>query len=171
MVVAAYIIGGLAVIPGHGFDCGHGYRLRAGPRILLRARRRDSECNIYLLSRPQLGRATVRRVAGKRINELSRRIAKRGLIAVVVVRMLPIAPFTIINLIAGASHIRFRHFVLGTIIGMAPGTLILVLFVDRIVAAVRTPGPMTFTLLALIAAWRSRSRSVAFAPRRARERR
>jgi hypothetical protein len=34
---------------------------------------------------------------------------------------------------------------------MAPGTLILVLFVDRIVAAVRTPGPMTFTLLALIA--------------------
>ena len=82
---------------------------------------------------------------------LSRRIAKRGLIAVVVARMLPIAPFTVINLIAGASHIRFRHFVLGTILGMAPGTLILVLFVDRIVAAVRTPGPMTFTLLALIA--------------------
>jgi uncharacterized membrane protein YdjX (TVP38/TMEM64 family) len=65
--------------------------------------------------------------------------------------MLPIAPFTIINLIAGASHISFRDFVLGTIIGMAPGTLILVVFVDRIAAAVRHPGPVTFTLLALIA--------------------
>jgi phospholipase D1/2 len=105
---------------------------------------------VYFLGR-KLGRATVRRIAGKRINELSRRIAKRGLIAVVVVRALPVAPFTIINLIAGASHISFRDFLLGTIIGMAPGTLVLVLFVDRIVAAVREPGPLTFTLLALIA--------------------
>ena len=104
----------------------------------------------YFLGR-KLGRATVRRVAGKRINELSRRIAKRGLIAVVLVRALPVAPFTIINLIAGASHISFRDFLLGTIIGMAPGTLVLVVFVDRIVAAVRDPGPLSFALLALIA--------------------
>ena len=69
----------------------------------------------------------------------------------VVVRALPVAPFTIINLIAGASHIAFRDFLLGTVIGMAPGTLLLVVFVDRIVAAVRNPGPLTFTLLALIA--------------------
>ncbi|MDQ6917707.1 MAG: VTT domain-containing protein [Pseudomonadota bacterium] len=104
----------------------------------------------YFLGR-KLGRATVRRVAGKRINDLSRRIAKRGLIAVVLVRVLPVAPFTIINLIAGASHIAFRDFLLGTIIGMAPGTLVLVVFVDRIVAAVRDPGPLSFGLLALIA--------------------
>jgi phospholipase D1/2 len=151
MVVAAYVIGGLVVLPVtvmiavtgivFGPVLGFAYAL-IGETL--------SAIFIYYLGR-KLGRATVRRVAGKRINELSRRIAKRGLIAVVVVRMLPIAPFTIINLIAGASHIRFRHFVLGTILGMAPGTLILVLFVDRIVAAVRTPGPLTFTLLALIA--------------------
>jgi len=150
-VVAAYVIGGLVVLPvtvmiavtGIVFGPVLGFVYAIIGETL-------SAISIYYLGR-KLGRATVRRVAGKRINELSRRIAKRGLIAVVVVRMLPIAPFTIINLIAGASHIRFRHFVLGTILGMAPGTLILVLFVDRIVAAVRTPGPLTFTLLALIA--------------------
>jgi phospholipase D1/2 len=150
-VVAAYVIGGLVVLPvtvmiavtGIVFGPVLGFVYALVGETL-------SAIFIYYLGR-KLGRATVRRVAGKRINELSRRIAKRGLIAVVVVRMLPIAPFTIINLIAGASHIRFRHFVLGTILGMAPGTLILVLFVDRIVAAVRTPGPLTFTLLALIA--------------------
>lgn len=150
-VVAAYLIGGLVVLPvtvmiavtGIVFGPVLGFVYALIGEML-------SAIFIYYLGR-KLGRATVRRVAGKRINELSRRIAKRGLIAVVVVRMLPIAPFTIINLIAGASHIRFRHFVLGTILGMAPGTLILVLFVDRIVAAVRTPGPLTFALLALIA--------------------
>ena len=109
MVVAAYIIGGLAVIPVtvliavtgivFGPALGFFYAL-VGETV--------SAIFIYYLGR-KLGRATVRRVAGKRINELSRRIAKRGLIAVVVVRMLPIAPFTIINLIAGASHIRFRR--------------------------------------------------------------
>jgi phospholipase D1/2 len=151
IVVAAYLIGGLAVIPVTAMIAVTG--IVFGPVmgfVYALIGETLSAIFIYYLGR-KLGRATVRRVAGKRINELSRRIAKRGLIAVVVVRMLPIAPFTIINLIAGASHIRFRHFVLGTILGMAPGTLILVLFVDRIVAAVRTPGPMTFTLLALIA--------------------
>jgi phospholipase D1/2 len=151
IVVTAYLIGGLAVIPVTAMIAVTG--IVFGPVMgfvyALIGETLSAIC-IYYLGR-KLGRATVRRVAGKRINELSRRIAKRGLIAVVVVRMLPIASFTIINLIAGASHIRFRHFVLGTILGMAPGTLILVLFVDRIVAAVRTPGPMTFTLLALIA--------------------
>jgi phospholipase D1/2 len=152
IVVAAYVIGGLVVLPVTAMIAVTG--IVFGPVLgfvyaLIGVTL--SAIFIYYLGR-KLGRATVRRIAGKRINELSRRIAKRGLIAVVVVRMLPIAPFTIINLIAGASHIRFRHFVLGTILGMAPGTLILVLFVDRIVAAVRTPGPLTFTLLALIAA-------------------
>ena len=151
IVLAAYVIGGLAVVPVtvmiaitgivFGPVLGFVYAL-IGETV--------SAILIYFLGR-KLGRATVRRFAGKRINELSRRIAKRGLIAVIVVRMLPIAPFTIINLIAGASHISFRDFVLGTIIGMAPGTLILVVFVDRIAAAVRHPGPVTFTLLALIA--------------------
>ncbi|HWZ72270.1 MAG TPA: VTT domain-containing protein [Casimicrobiaceae bacterium] len=151
IVVAAYVIGGLVVLPvtvmiavtGIVFGPVLGFVYALVGETL-------SAIFIYHLGR-KLGRATVRRVAGKRINALSRRIAKRGLIAVVVVRMLPIAPFTIINLIAGASHIAFRDFVLGTILGMGPGTLVLVLFVDRIVAAVRTPGPLTFTLLALIA--------------------
>ena len=34
-----------------------------------------------------------------------------------------IAPFTLVNLFAGASHIRFRDYLLGTAISMTPGTL------------------------------------------------
>ena len=151
IVVGAYIVGGLAVIPVTAMIALTG--IVFGPVlgfVYALVGETLAAIFIYFLGL-KLGRATVRRVAGKRINELSRRIAKRGLIAVIVVRMLPIAPFTIINLIAGASHISFRDFLLGTVIGMAPGTLILVLFVDRIVAAVRDPGALTFTLLALIA--------------------
>src|SRR6185312_12256992 len=97
----------------------------------------------------RLGRETVRRLAGKRVNDLSRRLAKRGLLAIAFVRLLPIAPFSIVNVVAGASHIRWSDFLLGTIIGLLPGIVTTTFFVDRAIAALRHPGPDTLGLLAL----------------------
>ena len=97
----------------------------------------------------KLGRETVRRLAGKRVNDLSRRLAKRGLLAIAFVRLLPIAPFSIVNVVAGASHIRWSDFLLGTIIGLLPGIATTTFFVDRAIAALRHPGPDTLGLLAL----------------------
>ncbi|MDD5330485.1 MAG: VTT domain-containing protein [Sulfuricella sp.] len=96
-----------------------------------------------------MGRDVVRRLAGRRINRLSRRLASRGILAVTVLRLLPIAPFAIVNMIAGASHIRLRDFLVGTALGLTPGILALTVFVDRIVAALRDPGPGTVLILAL----------------------
>ena len=52
-------------------------------------------------------------------------------------------------MVAGASHIRLRDLLLGTAIGITPGTLAMTLFVDQITAALRSPTPLTFALLAL----------------------
>jgi phosphatidylserine/phosphatidylglycerophosphate/cardiolipin synthase-like enzyme/uncharacterized membrane protein YdjX (TVP38/TMEM64 family) len=95
-----------------------------------------------------LGRDAVRRLAGSRLNSLSRRLARRGLLAVLAVRVIPVAPFTVVNLVAGASHIRLPHFLLGTLLGMAPGILAVTLFADRMYAAARDPSAMTLALLA-----------------------
>ena len=97
----------------------------------------------------RLGRETVRRLAGQRVNDLSRRLARRGLIAIALVRMLPIAPFSVVNVVAGASHIRWSDFLLGTVIGLLPGIATMTFFVDRALAALRQPGPKTLGLLAL----------------------
>jgi uncharacterized membrane protein YdjX (TVP38/TMEM64 family) len=94
-----------------------------------------------------LGRETIRRLAGRRVNDLSRRLARRGLLAIVFVRMLPIAPFSIVNVVAGASHIRWFDFLLGTLVGLLPGIVSMTFFVDRAIAALRHPGPKTFALL------------------------
>lgn len=103
----------------------------------------------YLLGR-RLGRDTVRRFAGRRMNRLSRRIARRGVLAVTLLRLMPVAPFSLVNLIAGASHIGLRDFLLGSAIGMAPGILLTVVFVHHLAEAIRDPSPMTITVLALI---------------------
>jgi uncharacterized membrane protein YdjX (TVP38/TMEM64 family) len=96
-----------------------------------------------------LGRDVVRRLGGKRVNELSRRLADRGLLAVIALRMVPIAPFAVINMIAGASHIRLKDLLLGTAIGIMPSTLAIMLFADRIITALKRPGPLTLFLLVL----------------------
>ena len=88
-----------------------------------------------------LGHDTVRRLAGSRLNKISRRLAQRGVLAIIAVRIIPVAPFSLINLVAGASHIRFRHFLIGTLIGELPGLLAISIFVDQIGEAIRHPGP------------------------------
>ncbi len=63
------------------------------------------------------------------------------------VRVVPIAPFSVINIVGGASHIGWRDFLLGTMAGLTPGILMTSAFIDRAVAAIRHPGPATFALL------------------------
>jgi len=151
IVIGGFVLGGLVVVPVTMLIAATG--IVFGPWLgmlysLLGATL--SAVFVYAVGR-KLGRDAVRRLAGRRINDLSRRIASRGLLAMLFVRIVPIAPFTIINLVAGASHLAFRDFVIGTILGLAPGTVLIVFFVDRIVAAVRHPGPLSFALLALVA--------------------
>jgi phosphatidylserine/phosphatidylglycerophosphate/cardiolipin synthase-like enzyme/membrane protein DedA with SNARE-associated domain len=99
-----------------------------------------------------LGRDTVQKFLGSRINRLSQRIGRRGILAMVIVRMLPVAPFTIVNLVAGASHIRFRDYMIGTLLGMLPGIIMTVTFVHHLVEAVRNPSPGTVAVLVTVAA-------------------
>lgn len=96
------------------------------------------------------GRESLRKFAGSRLDRLSRALGRRGILAVVTVRIVPVAPFTIINLIAGASHISLRDFLLGTILGLAPGILAAALFIDRMLKAIRNPDPGSFLVLGVV---------------------
>jgi phospholipase D1/2 len=98
-----------------------------------------------------LGRAWVRRFAGQYVNRLSRRLADRGILAMTTLRLVPVAPFTVVNLVAGASRIRFRDFAIGSLLGLIPGTLMIALFTDRVAATLHQPDLPTFAVLAALA--------------------
>jgi phospholipase D1/2 len=146
-VLGAYVLAGLLVVPVTAlvavtvlvFGPWTGLLYAAGGSLL-------SAATTYGLGRA-LGRNVMRRLAGARLNRLSRRLGRRGLIAVVAVRLVPVAPFTIVNMVAGATHIGLFDFLLGTLLGMAPGSIAIALFVDRVAAAVTDPGAGTFAIL------------------------
>ena len=70
-----------------------------------------------------LGREAVDRLIRGRLARVDAVLADHGLSAVLIVRLVPLVPFIAINYASGLSGVRFRHYVLGSAIGMAPGTL------------------------------------------------
>jgi uncharacterized membrane protein YdjX (TVP38/TMEM64 family) len=74
--------------------------------------------------------------------------------AVVTLRLLPVAPFTLVNLAAGASAIRLTDFVIGTVLGMAPGVTLMAVMGDRVASLFSHPTLGELGLLALcVVAW------------------
>lgn len=69
----------------------------------------------------RLGREALLRYGGRRFNRLSRYLARRGVRTMTLVNLLPLAPFTLTNMLAGAFHLRFRDYLLGSALGIIPG--------------------------------------------------
>ena len=70
-----------------------------------------------------LGREAVERFGGARVARVDALLARRGLVAVLVARLVPVVPFTGVNYAAGLTAVRFGDFVVGTAIGVVPGTV------------------------------------------------
>jgi len=94
-----------------------------------------------------LGRGTLARLSGGGLDRVSRHLARRGLLSVTLIRLLPLAPFALVNMAAGASHISFRDFMLGTMLGMAPGIVAITLFSGQLGEVLRAPSPLNIGLL------------------------
>jgi uncharacterized membrane protein YdjX (TVP38/TMEM64 family) len=101
-----------------------------------------------------IGRDTLRAVVGPRLKRVQRRIVSGGVLAIAAIRLIPIAPFTVVNLVAGASEIRLGAFVVGTILGMAPGLLLMSALGHQLMRIISGPSATDIALLAgVIALW------------------
>jgi phosphatidylserine/phosphatidylglycerophosphate/cardiolipin synthase-like enzyme/uncharacterized membrane protein YdjX (TVP38/TMEM64 family) len=85
-----------------------------------------------------IDRDTLRRISGRNLNRLTRALRQRGLLAVTAVRLVPLAPFVVESLVAGAIRIKVWEFALGTFLGMLPGLLAATVFGDQIETALRS---------------------------------
>lgn len=70
-----------------------------------------------------LGRDAVERLTSTRVQRVDELIARRGLVAVIAVRLVPVVPFTAINYTAGLTKVRLWQYAVGTAVGIIPGTV------------------------------------------------
>ena len=78
----------------------------------------------------------IKRMAGPRLAPMRRMLKKEGLIAVTLLRLLPVAPFTVESVVAGALRVKLWHLLAGTAIGMLPGMLGTTILGDQLAAAI-----------------------------------
>ncbi|MGQ0573627.1 MAG: TVP38/TMEM64 family protein [Pseudonocardia sp.] len=79
-----------------------------------------SAIGAFGLSR-SLGRRAVERVDSDRLNRLDALLRRRGLLAVIGVRLVPLLPFNALNYLCGLTAVRTRDYIAGTAVGILPG--------------------------------------------------
>ena len=83
----------------------------------------------------RMRRDTVRRLAGAQLDRMVEVLKKHGLLALTLLRLVPIAPFAVEGIVAGAVRLKLWHLAVGTAIGMLPGTLVTTVFGDQLETA------------------------------------
>ena len=79
-----------------------------------------------------LGPGLLRTLLGPRVSRISQKVSRNGILAVTIVRLMPVAPFTLVNLVAGAMRIRFLDYMAGTALGLLPGVVLMSALGDRL---------------------------------------
>ena len=101
----------------------------------------------------RIGARALRGVSGKGVIRFMDMIGRNGFLASLVVRLVPSAPFIVVNMAAGVTPMRLVHFVAGTAIGIIPKIALTAFAGRQVVQALNGGGSVTmWAVLGLAAA-------------------
>lgn len=103
-----------------------------------------------------LGRETIEQHGGTTVRQAEQYIQNNSFNSMVLINLLPVAPFTMTNMLAGAFRLDFRRYMLGSAVGIIPGLIIVIAFggqLGKLMAANENglPWPSIFVAMLLIA--------------------
>lgn len=100
-----------------------------------------------------IGRGTGREIVMALTRLWGRRLLehgdRHGFLTVLAMRVVPVAPFTLVNFFFGAAKVRFWDFFLASVIGRIPGIILLTLAGLQVERFLRRPGVIGLVLLGL----------------------
>ncbi len=105
----------------------------------------------FLLARA-LGLDAVRRVLGTRADHIESLADAHGFLAVLRLRLIPVVPFNLLNFGAGLAGVPLGDYVMGTALGLIPGTLVYTYFADALLAGANGARHAALVRLALAGA-------------------
>jgi uncharacterized membrane protein YdjX (TVP38/TMEM64 family) len=86
-----------------------------------------------------LGGSMLRRLIGPRINRVRQSLSNKSVVAVVTLRMLPVAPFSVVNLVCGTIRLGLRDYLIGTALGLVPGLVVISAVGNQLVRLITHP--------------------------------
>jgi uncharacterized membrane protein YdjX (TVP38/TMEM64 family) len=103
----------------------------------------------------RFGARLLRDYAGKGVLQFTDLVGRNGFLASLIVRLVPSAPFIVVNMAAGVTPMRWWSFALGTAVGIVPKIAATAFFGHTVVDAVsgRTKGVNWLSLVMVTAVW------------------
>ena len=99
-----------------------------------------------------LGRAlpkhALRDVAGEHSDHIRKSLRGHGVAAGFAVSIAPVGPFPVVGMMAGAAGLRMWHYLVGTALGMAPGTLATTIFGEHLADVLEDPSRINYWYVA-----------------------
>lgn len=96
---------------------------------------------------------TLRDLAGEKLERTSKALRGRSFVAALALSVVPVAPFPVVGMVAGAARIKLLQYLAGTALGMVPGTLATTVFADQVRTALEDPSRINYWLVAGIVAF------------------
>lgn len=147
LVVAGFVLGSFVVFPVTAMIAATGIALGPTDGLIWASVGSLIGATInYGLAR-MIPEATIQRWVGPWVGRMAQRLKRGGIVAVMVARNLPFAPYTLVNVVAGGARIPFQDYLIGTILGMGPIIAALTILGDRLRGAWEDP---TLTNIALL---------------------
>lgn len=86
----------------------------------------------------------------EKINQLRRLLKRNSLKTLIFLRMVPVAPFPLVNLVCGKLGVGFWKYFLGTALGVAPGSFVLIFLEQRLIDLIKAPDAGSIIVFVLI---------------------
>lgn len=99
-----------------------------------------------------MGAARLEHFLGARARKIKEGVRGHGIAAVTTIRILPVAPFSVVNVVAGALSVKFRDYMIGTALGLAPGFIVLAVAGRRVSSFMAHPTLQGGAMLAAVLA-------------------
>lgn len=173
-VIAVYVAAGFVAFPIVVLIAGTAVLFGAWPGSLYAfAGAMASAIVTYAIGR-WIGRDALRNFLGPRLNRASESIVEAGIVTTTIARLIPAAPYTLVNLAAGAMHINFLAYLIGTALGLVPGIIVMAALGRHISWSLQHPSAGNLLLLAammlgcllLAVAFQALARFLRFSPRK-----
>jgi uncharacterized membrane protein YdjX (TVP38/TMEM64 family) len=112
-----------------------------------------SAAALYIIG-AKFTRGSLHDAIGPAVQKVQAALERQGIIAIAVLRTVPVAPFTLVNLAAGSIGVRFRDYLIGTLLGLIPGISVITAFGRQLRLVWEDPSPARVgAVVGVIAAW------------------
>jgi uncharacterized membrane protein YdjX (TVP38/TMEM64 family) len=149
LVVAAYLIGSFVVFPVTALIAATGVALGPWNGLIWASIGCLLAATVNYCCARALPTRALESWTGLWIRRLGRRIQHGGIVSVMIARNIPVAPFTLVNVVAGAARVPFRDYFIGTVLGLGPTIVALTLLGDRLRGVWETPTVENLVVLGL----------------------